>query len=104
MVIIISLGLLFQNNLKLFSIVLFIILYMLQNIRRPIAVELISNRVKSKILASGLSAESFLKVITTTIFSLIAGYLADLIGIGYALTIISLILIITYPLVKVKIK
>ncbi len=102
MILIIFSGIFYVLNFKILSIIFFILLYMLQNMRRPIAVEIISNRVKGNVLASGLSAESFLKVITTVLFSLLLGYFADLIGIGYALIILSGILIFSYPLVKLK--
>ena len=102
MILIIFSGIFYVLNFKILSIIFFIFLYMLQNMRRPIAVEIISNRVKGNVLASGLSAESFLKVITTVLFSLLLGYFADLIGIGYALIILSGILIFSYPLVKLK--
>jgi MFS family permease len=67
-------GIFFVSNIKLLAIIFFILLYILQNMRRPIAVEIISERVKSGILASGLSAESLLKMLITVITSVVFGF------------------------------
>ncbi len=89
-------------NLKLIAILFYILFYMVQNIRRPLIVEVLSNKIKGTVLASGLSAESFLKMITTVIFSMISGYFADLLGIGYSLLIVSSMALFLIFFIKIR--
>ncbi len=84
------------------AIILFIILYLLQNLRRPLAMSYLSEIVPTEYTATGLSIESQLKTILVTIFAPILGFLADKFGIGKGIVIFSIILLILYPLAKLK--
>ncbi len=95
-------GLAFQFSLDLLSISLFLMLYVLHNMRRPMTVGYISEKIKSKVMASGLSAESQLKTIFAAVFSVIMGYLADALGVSLALASIGIILLIIAPAVFVR--
>lgn len=84
------------------AIILFIILYLLQNLRRPLAISYLSEIIPTEYTATGLSIESQLKTILVTIFAPILGFLADKFGIGKGIVIFSIILLILYPLAKLK--
>ncbi len=84
------------------AIILFIILYLLQNLRRPLAMSYLSEIIPTEYTATGLSIESQLKTILVTIFAPILGFLADKFGIGKGIVIFSIILLILYPLAKLK--
>ncbi|MEA2103785.1 MAG: MFS transporter [Candidatus Cloacimonadota bacterium] len=89
-------------NLQILSVIIFIILYSLQNLKRPMNVGYIGDNLQLKIMASGLSVESQIKSIITAILSPILGFLVDDFGVGAGLMIISGIVILFYPLVKIR--
>jgi len=82
------------------SIVLFILYYMLMNVRRPVSMSHLSNKVPAAIMATGLSIESQMKTVVVAIMAPLAGLAADKLGIGTALMILSVLVILTYPLVR----
>ncbi|MCK4338795.1 MAG: MFS transporter, partial [Candidatus Cloacimonetes bacterium] len=98
----ISSGIFYSVDVKILTILIFVLLYAAQNIRRPINIGYISENISSKIMATGLSVESQLKTITIAILSPIMGFFADKFGIGLALIILSCFILLFYPVVKVK--
>jgi MFS family permease len=64
------------------AIVTFIIYYMVQNLRRPLTVEYISDRVKGSVMATGLSGESQLKAVVTALAAPVFGFFVDTRGLG----------------------
>ncbi len=62
----------------------------------------ISDLMKQDILATTLSAESQVSTFFTAIMAVCIGFCADHFGIGSALIILSVILLITFPLYRVK--
>ncbi|SHH32824.1 MFS transporter [Thermosipho atlanticus] len=95
-------GLTYMFKFYVISIVIFVVLYIIENLRRPISVSYISENVKSDALASVLSVESQTTTFLTAVFSVIAGYFADKYGIGQAITISGVILIGISLLVGIK--
>ncbi len=84
------------------AVLLFIVLYIAQNIRKPITVGLISDRVRSRILATGLSGESQLKALFAALFSFLMGAAAQYLGLGIALILIGGLALALYPAVRIK--
>ncbi len=78
------------------SISAFIGLYIVQNLRRPMTVGYISDRISHRTMASGLSVESQLRTIIMALVAPFVGYLADIYGVGYALAIIAALLLFIY--------
>ncbi len=95
-------GLSYYLTLSLISILLFIGIHILHNIRRPMNVAYISDRISSRVMASGLSVESQLKMIIASIFAFLLGVFADMFGVGIALFIIGLIILSIIPFVLVR--
>jgi len=95
-------GILFVFKLHIFITIFFVLLYILQNIRRPINIGYISHKIDSKVMASGLSIESQLKTIFVAILAPIMGYLADAMNIGSAFIILSCLTLLIFPLIKVS--
>ena len=79
-------------DLRLLSIILFLILYVLQNLRRPMNVSFISDKISHKTMASGLSVESQFTTISMAIMAMVMGALADSLGVGFALMIVGMIM------------
>lgn len=100
--IIVLAGLIYHFRLYEIAIILFIILYLLQNLRRPLAMSYLSEIIPTQYTATGLSIESQLKTILVTVFAPILGFLADKLGIGNGIAIFSIVLLFLYPLARLK--
>jgi hypothetical protein len=74
----------------------------LQNFRRPITMDYITDHIPENLMATGLSVESQTKTILVAILSPVIGLLADLLGVGYAIGLVSLLVLLFYPFLKVK--
>ncbi len=74
------------------SLVFFVGIYLIENIRKPILTGYIAEEVPSKILTSVLSAQNLYRTILTAVISLVFGWLSDYKGLGFALFWLSLIL------------
>ena len=95
-------GLFYVLNLMILTIFCFILFYTFQNLRRPMNVGYISEMIPSKVMASGLSAESQLKTLFVAILSPVMGLFADEFGIGIALIILTFLTLLVFPLIRVK--
>ncbi len=95
-------GLSYYYLLFLVSILLFISLHVIFNLRRPMNVSYISDKISSRIMASGLSVESQLKMIFSATFAVLIGVLADSFGVGFSLFAVGIIIISLFPLVRLK--
>lgn len=84
------------------AVLMLILLYVLQNFRRPINVDVISNLVPHHIMASGLSLESQVKTLLIAIFAPFMGWMADSFGIGVGFTILAVLLLVISPLVWIR--
>ncbi len=71
------------------AIVCFVGLYLLQNLRRPMMVGYLADVIPHRMMASGLSVESQLKTIALAGLAPLVGFLADAVGVGYALAIVA---------------
>ncbi|MEA1884046.1 MAG: MFS transporter [Thermotogota bacterium] len=91
-------------SVNVIPVILFLIIFVLQNLRRPLIVSLISDIIPSEKLSTGLSVESQLKTIFIAAFSPILGFLADKIGVGWALFAFSAFMLVLYPLIKISAK
>jgi len=90
------------NFIIMVLISLFIALYLLKNVRRPMNVSYISNRISSETMASGLSIESLMKTLVAAILAPLIGYTADLYGVGIALVVLGVMMAALYPVASVR--
>ena len=88
-------------DFRILAIVLFVLLYALQNVRRPMNIGFISENINTKIMATGLSVETQLKTLFIAVLSPILGFFADTFGVGVALILIGLLVSAGYSFVKV---
>jgi len=86
---------LFINNLVAILIV-FLLLYVFLNIRKPLVIEKIGNSVDSKKRASVLSIESQFTSLLIALFAPILGLIADVYSIKLMLTLVGLTMTIIY--------
>jgi hypothetical protein len=79
-------------NLPVLSIVVFLGLYLLHNVRKPLNVAFMSDQISSDVMASGLSVESQLVTLLMAVIAPVLGVLADVAGIGSALALLGLVM------------
>ena len=95
-------GLFFHVSIVLVAVFLFLILYLLENLRRPICVAGIADRMGDESLSTFLSTDSQMKSLFTMILSPLVGFIADLISPGAGIGIAAAILLLVYPLIRVR--
>jgi MFS family permease len=87
-------GLLFVYNFKILALIVFIGIYLIENIRKPVLTGVLSDNVPTEILTSVISAQSQWKTILTASIALILGVLTDYLGMGWAFVVISFLLLL----------
>lgn len=95
-------GVLFIYDLWIISMIAFVGIYIVENIRKPILTGFIADNVPNEILTSVLSAQSLLRTILTVILTLLFGIIADNFGIGVSFVVISVFLIFSTFLINKK--
>jgi MFS family permease len=80
----------------------FIILYLIQNIRRPLMVGYLSDLISGDVMASGLSTESQLETLLIIIYAPVFGWFVDSHGLAFALGVTCLVFLLLFPLVKIR--
>ena len=84
------------------SILAYMSIYILQNLRKPMGIAVVSDLIPKDILATALSAESQASALSAAVIALLIGFFADTLGVGYALIIIPGFLLLTSPLYFVR--
>jgi hypothetical protein len=84
---------------KLLAIIPFILIFMTENIRKPIGIAYISEEMKKNVLASSLSTESQTSSLIAGILAFLLGSIADRSSVGIAIISISVIMIVASPLI-----
>jgi len=72
------------------------------NFRRPLMVSCVSEYIDTRVMATGLSVESQMKTLTVAVFAPLMGLMADLTGIGTGILVLSGILLLAFPLIRVR--
>ena len=94
-------GVFYIYDLWIISLIAFVGIYIVENVRKPILTGFISDNVPNEILTSVISAQSLLKTIITAILALIFGIIADNFGIGVSFVLVSVFLTIFTFLINV---
>ena len=87
-------GLLYRMGFSTGAVAFFILIYVLENMRKPVMTGYVADAVDNSVLTSVLSVQSQWKTVLTALTALFCGILADIWGIGIALAVISGALII----------
>jgi len=98
-------GVLFTGEARIMvamGILVFIGIYLVENLRRPIGVSYVAEILSKDILATALSTESQVKSIYAALLAPLTGFLADKFGIGISLVIVSSIIIVFFPILLVR--
>ena len=97
-------GFLYHTGYQWLALITFILLFSAENIRRPVCVSRIAGEAGSAPLATVISTDSQMKSLFAAVISPVVGFFADIAGPGAALAIVFAILLMIYPLVKVKVE
>jgi MFS family permease len=84
------------------SIVIFILIYLIENLRKPIGTGHFASKVEEHILVIAFSAQSQLSTLWGALIAISMGIFVDWLGIGQGLFILSLLLLIISILFKLK--
>ena len=95
-------GFFYLNQLPALSILLFIGIYLIENLRLPAGISYFTENLDREILATTLSAESQGKSLFTAVIALATGFLADRFDIGTAILVVSVIMLLTFPLYLIR--
>ncbi len=82
--------------------VLFVGLYLVQNIRRPLMVSYLSEVLPSHIMASGFSTASQLETVIIIVLSPVAGKLIDLFGLGWGIALVGALFLLLFAVVRLQ--
>lgn len=91
-----------RQELVVLSILVFLGFYVLQNLRKPMTVAFISDRISYKVMASGLSVEAQVTTIIMAVLAPVLGALADAFSVGVALACLGGLMVLLSMFVKVK--
>jgi MFS family permease len=100
--VVVAVGVTMRYNASLAAVVLFIGFYVLQNLRKPMTVGYVSEKIKGTVMATGLSTESQLKTVVVAIAAPVFGALVDNIGLGWAMCALAALPLVLYPLLRVQ--
>ena len=95
-------GVFYNLDFLLISILLYIGMFIIQNLRKPMGISYVSDMTNHDILATTLSAESQVTSLFSGIIAVFIGYCADRFGLGKALIIVSFVLLVFTPLYLAK--
>jgi MFS family permease len=84
------------------AILAYLLLYIAQNVRRPLVVGFVSERIDHRMMATGLSVETQLRTILTAAFAPLIGLLADRLGVGLAILTLGGLALLGHPLLRVR--
>lgn len=89
-----GIGVMMHFDIPSAGIVIFVAYYLLENIRRPMAVGYLTNHMKQSMMATGLSGESQFRALLTAVLAPLFGLAADIYGIGSALIAFSALMLV----------
>ncbi|MEE9431787.1 MAG: MFS transporter [Melioribacteraceae bacterium] len=95
-------GLLMQYYTSVFVILLFIFILLLENVRKPAGIAIVTDMSESKVHSGILSVASQLGSLFTALFILIIGYFSDIYGVGVGIGAVSILLATISLFVRIK--
>lgn len=101
-VLIFTIGMFLYAGLNILPVVFFILFYLLQNLRKPIVIGLLSSRIPPAAMASGLSIESQAKTLIVAVLAPFLGFLMDTFGLGRTFIILAVSLAVIYPVIRLR--
>ncbi len=91
-------GIFYEYEFLIVAVIAYIIIYLIENLRKPIGISYITENIDNSILVTVLSAESQAHALIAAILAPIIGFLADSFGLGVALAFVSALMILLSPI------
>jgi MFS family permease len=95
-------GFMYLQNLLVLSVIFYVGIYVIENLRKPIGIAYVTENIDHHILATVLSAESQVHALIAAICAPLIGFLADRYGLGFAITGVSGLMIVLSPFYFVR--
>lgn len=97
-------GLFFIIRLELYLliIILYLVLYLLRDMRKPIFVDVCDDYMEKHQRATVLSVESQLRALFTVILAPVIGFVADQFGVSYVMLSIGILLLVSFAFFRIK--
>jgi MFS family permease len=92
-------GATYSYEIWVFSLLAFAVIYVAENVRKPVLTGVVARAVPKEILTSVISAQSLLRTILTMLLAVVFGLLADFYGIGVSLMAVSGLLLLSSTLI-----
>lgn len=97
-------GVLYMAHAYIAAVVVFMLIYLIENIRKPIGIAYVSETMERDIMASALSAESQAESLFAVLVALTMGFMADQFGLGRGILFTSLLFIGLHQIIGVVIR
>ncbi len=96
-------GLFFVIKVKMYLLIIlvYVILYILRDMRKPIFVDVCDDHMEKHQRATVLSVESQMKALFTVVFAPLVGFIADQFGVSYVMLGLGLFLLIAFFFVRI---
>lgn len=95
-------GIVFSMDIYVAAIVGFVVILIIENLRKPVGMALVADLSKQKVWATALSASSQAKSLITALLAPLIGYFSDLLNPGAAIALSTLLLLLLFPLYRLK--
>ena len=95
-------GIVFSLDIYVAAIVGFVVILIIENLRKPVGMALVADLSKQKVWATALSASSQAKSLITALLAPLIGYFSDLLNPGAAIALSTLLLLLLFPLYRLK--
>jgi MFS family permease len=95
-------GLSYLQNWLILSVVFYVGIYIIENLRKPIGIAYMTENIDHHILATVLSAESQVHALVAAICAPLIGFIADKYGLGYAIAGVSALMVVLSPAYLVR--
>lgn len=95
-------GLFYVWGLLILSVVFYIVIYINENLRKPVGIGFVTEVINNDILATVLSAESQAHSLIAAALAPLIGFVADQAGLGYSIVITSGVLLLFAPFYWLK--
>ena len=97
-------GIMYHQQWVWIAIVLFVGILLVENLRKPIGIAAVADQLEKDIMATAMSAESQAETLVAAMLAPILGYFADLWGVGASIALVSVLLLVLFPLYNARMK
>lgn len=95
-------GIAFHVGFFVLSTACFVLILLIENLRKPIGLAYIADNTDQKVMSGVLSVESQVGSLFAGVFALVVGFLADSFGVGIALSVFTIMLLPASLLFRLK--